>query len=48
MQAPRLNDKVRKIIYAIIGKPANLAFKPTKEQKRINQRLNFEETTRSK
>ncbi len=48
MQAPRLNDKVRKIIYAIIGKPANLAFKPNEKQKKINQRLNFEESYRAR
>lgn len=44
---PRPNAKTTKIAYKIIGIPANLrAVKKTKEQKKINQRLIYEETFR--
>lgn len=44
--APRQKSKATKIAYDILGKPENLKFKRNKEQRRINQRLNYEETQR--
>jgi hypothetical protein len=41
----RMNDKCRKIAYAILGKPANLKKKSSKDS-RIDKRLLFEETSR--
>lgn len=41
--APRTNKKATKIIWSILGKPANLASKPTKKQKDIDQRLRGQE-----
>lgn len=38
--------KAKKIAYKILGVPANIQSKRDKEQKRINRRLIFEETTR--
>lgn len=43
---PRMPGKGAKIAYKILGKPANIAEKKTKEQREINRRLWFEETTR--
>lgn len=43
---PRPENKARKIAFNILGVPANLRFKPNKEEKDINRRLIFEETTR--
>lgn len=43
---PRMPGKGAKIAYKILGKPANIAFKRNKEQKFINRRLWFEETSR--
>jgi len=43
---PRISGKATKIAYKILGVPANMKFKRTPEQKRINQRLLFEETVR--
>lgn len=45
---PRLDKKDAKIIYNIIGKPANLAYKRTKKQEYIEQQLLREETVRSR
>lgn len=44
--APRPNNKATKIAWNILGIPDNIKFRRTKEQKRINKRLNFEETQR--
>lgn len=44
--APRWNKKATKIAWDILGKPANMQFKPSKEERRIDRRLLFEETTR--
>lgn len=41
----RPKGKARKIAYALLGKPANLAYKPSKEQQRINARLDADETS---
>jgi hypothetical protein len=43
---PRISGRATKIAYKILGVPANMKFKRTKEQKKINQRLLFEETVR--
>ncbi len=43
---PRPKGKATKIAYAILGKPAPIAFKRTKEQKRVNKILLFQETQR--
>lgn len=42
----RLDKKSANIAYKIIGKPANLNFKPNKEQRWVNHRLQFEELVR--
>lgn len=42
----RIKGKSTKIAYAVLGKPANMNDKKTKEQRRVNARLNFEETVR--
>lgn len=44
----RINKKAAKIAYQIMGVPANIAFKPTKEQERIEKRLQFEDTVRAR
>lgn len=44
----RPSAKAVKIAYKIVGVPANIAYKPTKEEKRINNRLVFEETVRAR
>jgi len=43
---PRPKEKPRKMAYKILGVPANIAYKRTKDQRRVNQRLVFEETVR--
>jgi len=43
---PRISKKAQKIAFAILGVPVNLQVKRTKQQKRVNQRLLFEETVR--
>lgn len=43
---PRIPGKGPKIAFKILGIPANIAAKKTKEQKFINRRLWFEETSR--
>jgi hypothetical protein len=42
----RIHGKPEKIAFKILGTPPNLKFKRTKEQRRINRRLFFEETAR--
>lgn len=42
----RISGKAMKIAYKILGVPANVKFKRTPEQERINKRLLFEETVR--
>lgn len=46
--APRPNKQAQKIAYKLLGKPANLAFKPTSEQRRINTLLIQEQLTRTR
>ena len=44
---PRCHSKATKIAYSILGVPENLRKRRlTKEEKRINRRLLFEETAR--
>jgi len=43
---PRINKKTAEIAYKILGVPANLRTKPSKEENKINKRLTFEETSR--
>ena len=43
---PRLKGKPTKIAYSILGIPANMLFKKTGAQKKIDKRLVFEETFR--
>lgn len=43
---PRLPGKGTKIAFKILGIPPNIAFKRNKQQKYINRRLWFEETSR--
>ena len=43
---PRVPGKATKIAYSILGKPANLTFKPNEKQKFVRRRLLFEETQR--
>lgn len=46
--APRPSGKAPKIAFKILGKPANLATKPTPEQVRINKLLVDEQLTRTR
>jgi hypothetical protein len=43
---PRPKGKARKIAYKLLGVPANIAFKRSKQQKKVNKRLLYEETDR--
>lgn len=46
---PRFEGKAKKIAYSILGVPANMIEKKrTKAEKKIAQRLVFEETVRSR
>jgi len=40
--------KAKKIAFKILGKPANMQFKPNKRQRKANQRLLYEETMRAR
>jgi len=44
----RPKGKARRIAYKILGVPANLQSKRTPEEKKINRRLIYEETWRSR
>lgn len=44
--APRAKSKATKIAYKIMGIPANMQSKKDESQKKINERLVFEETQR--
>jgi hypothetical protein len=43
---PRIPGKGVRIAFKILGVPANIASKKSKEQREINRRLWFEETSR--
>ncbi len=45
---PRVPGKSTKIAYKVMGIPSNMLQKKDKAQQKINQRLNFEETIRSR
>lgn len=45
---PRMDSKETKIAYKILGVPPNISFKRDPKEKRINKRLVFEETIRSR
>lgn len=45
---PRMSKKARKIVYSILGTPANMQKKSQIKDSAVNQRLIFEETTRIK
>lgn len=44
--APRVKGKGTRIAYKLMGVPPNMQSKRNKPQKKINQRLVFEETQR--
>lgn len=43
---PRIKNKSTKIAYKILGVPSNIAHKKTPEEKNINHKLRYEETSR--
>lgn len=43
---PRQKGKAKKIAYNILGIPSNIASKRNKSQRKINERLIFDETSR--
>lgn len=43
---PRIPGKGKKIAYKILGKPANIDYKPSKIESQINKRLTAEESVR--
>lgn len=43
---PRALGKSTKVAYKIMGMPANIAHKRSKQEKKINKRLLYEETFR--
>jgi len=43
---PRIKGKPTKIAFKILGTPPNISYKRDKKEKKINQRLIFEETVR--
>lgn len=45
---PRIKGKPTRIAYSVLGIPANMLFKKTPKQERINKRLMFDETIRAK
>lgn len=45
---PRMPGKGKKIAWRILGKPANIAYKPNAQQKRIDHVLLFQQTTRTR
>lgn len=47
-QAPRLNDKATRIQYKILGKPSNMKSKTSRKQRKIRERLDYQDTARIK
>lgn len=45
---PRMPGKGKTIAWKILGKPANIAYKPSKMQKKIDHVLLFQQTTRTR
>jgi len=46
MPRPRTEAKATNVAFKILGIPPNLMFKRSKEQQKVNRRLNYEETFR--
>jgi hypothetical protein len=44
----RLPGKGKKIAWNILGKPANLSFKPSEKQLLLNKQLLYQQLTRAK
>ena len=44
----RIPGKATKIAYELLGKPANMKYKPTHKQQVINKQLIMQETTRAR
>ncbi len=44
----RPKGKAKNIAFKILGKPANMQEKSTKQKRKVNQRLLYEETMRSR
>ncbi len=44
--APRLKNRATKIAFSILGTPANIKFKRSAFQQRINKELNYQESSR--
>ncbi len=42
----RMPGKGKKIAWRILGKPANIAYKPDDRERKLNRTLIFQETTR--
>lgn len=45
---PRFNKLATKIAYSVLGKPANISFKRSAEQERVNKQLLSQESSRVK
>lgn len=45
---PRLKGKSTKVAYKVLGVPGNISFKRSEAQRKINERLIFEETSRAR
>ena len=43
---PRFEKKATKIAFKILGTPANLAYRPNREKREEDRRLEYEETFR--
>jgi hypothetical protein len=44
----RMPGKGKKIAWNILGKPANISYKPDAKQRKINNVLLFQQTTRTR
>jgi hypothetical protein len=44
--APRRKCLATKIAYKVLGTPANIAFKRSKQQEQVDKQLNAQETSR--
>lgn len=43
---PRFSIKGTKIAFRILGVPANIAYKPTSKERKVNKRVIYEDTSR--
>ena len=46
--APRPDGRAKAIAYKILGKPANIAFKPSEQWRKVNALLVAEQLTRTR